>query len=170
MRILITLDGSPLAERALLKTAPWATTWGAEVYLLTVLDPRETHETVDGVSRPAPAASLATANIASQMSPVRPTVVIDRGRALESVRAETEDGLRKAAAGYLPDLAVTVSAEFAEDTADAIDAFSRAHSIDFIAISTHGRSGIGQTVLGSVAAKVIHKAAVPVIVIGPEEA
>src|SRR5512147_1503006 len=125
MRVLITLDGSPLAERALARLAPWIATWQAEVSLLSILDPRETHETVSASTRQAPPAGLSTSVLTEQLSPHAPAVVIERGRALESVRAEAEDSLRELATRYLPGRAVGVTAEFEEDPAEAIADFVR---------------------------------------------
>src|SRR5512145_2513322 len=47
--------------------------------------------------------------------------------------------------------------------ADKIVEHSRISNCDLIAMSTHGRSGLGQFVLGSVAVKVLHVATIPVL-------
>ncbi len=47
--------------------------------------------------------------------------------------------------------------------ADKIVEHARISNCDLIAMSTHGRSGLGQFVLGSVAIKVLHVATVPVL-------
>ena len=170
MRMLITLDGSELAERALQGLAPWAKTWGAEVSLLTVLDPRTTHEAVVPAGRPAGTAGGYAAALATRGAAVQPppTVVVDRGKELEARRVNTEDELRTKAAHYLPGVTCSVHAYFAEDAAEGIAEFVRAHAIDFVGISTHGRSGISQALLGSVAASVVRRSTVPVILVGPD--
>lgn len=170
MRLLITLDGSELAERALQGLAPWARTWGAEVSLLTVLDPRTAHEAVVPAGRPAGssggyASALATRGAAVQPPP---TVVVDRGKELEGVRINTEDGLRTKAGQYLRGVPYSVHACFAENAADGIATFVRDHSVDFVALSTHGRSGLGQALVGSVAGAVVRHSPVPVILVGPD--
>ncbi|MCK9275456.1 MAG: universal stress protein [Syntrophales bacterium] len=40
---------------------------------------------------------------------------------------------------------------------------AKRHGFDLIAMSTHGRSGLGQFVLGSVASKILHASQVPVL-------
>jgi nucleotide-binding universal stress UspA family protein len=40
---------------------------------------------------------------------------------------------------------------------------AKRHGFDLIAMSTHGRSGLGQFVLGSVASKILHASTVPVL-------
>jgi nucleotide-binding universal stress UspA family protein len=62
----------------------------------------------------------------------------------------------------------TVHAYFAEDAAEGIATFVRDHAIDFVALSTHGRSGLGQALLGSVAGAVVRHSPVPVILVGPD--
>jgi nucleotide-binding universal stress UspA family protein len=47
--------------------------------------------------------------------------------------------------------------------AEEIIGHAKVHGCDLIAMSTHGRSGISLWVLGSVAVKVLHAAAVPVL-------
>lgn len=170
MRMLITLDGSELAERALQGLAPWAKTWGAEVSLLTVLDPRTAHEAVVPAGRPAASTGSYAGSLATRGAAVQPppTVVVDRGKELEALRINTEDDLRTKASLYLPGIACSVHAYFAEDAADGIAEFVREHAIDFVAISTHGRSGISQALLGSVAGSVVRHSTVPVILVGPD--
>ncbi len=47
--------------------------------------------------------------------------------------------------------------------AQEIVSHAKERDFDLIAMSTHGRTGIGQFVLGSVATKVLHTATVPVL-------
>src|SRR5512139_2358670 len=102
MKVLITLDGSALADRALKEFSPWARTMSAEVHLLTVLDPRDTHDALEDSGRPARPAGYGTALATrSAVIPPSPAVVVDRGRELESVRANAEDDLREKAGLYL---------------------------------------------------------------------
>ena len=46
---------------------------------------------------------------------------------------------------------------------------SRLHDIDLIAMSTHGRSGIGRWLLGSVAEKVVRHSDIPVLLLRSQE-
>jgi nucleotide-binding universal stress UspA family protein len=39
------------------------------------------------------------------------------------------------------------------------------NAVDLVAMSTHGRSGLSRLVLGSVAAQVVHRATVPVLLL-----
>ena len=53
--------------------------------------------------------------------------------------------------------------------ADKILEFCRRHDIDLIAMSTHGRSGIGRWLLGSVAEKVVRHSEIPVLLLRSHE-
>lgn len=170
MRILITSDGSELAERAFAALAPWVQRWDAETWLLTVVDPRESHETLAQSGRPiASPGGMATSPALGGVSISRPpSLAADRGQAIEAARTATEDALRELAARYLPGLKVQAHAVFSEDGAKAIIEFASEHGVDFLVMSTHGRSGLGRAMLGSVASSVVRHATVPVIVVGPE--
>ncbi len=170
MRIVVTSDGSPLAERAIAALAPWIRAWNAETWLLSVVDPRESHDVLSEPGRPAaPAKGLATAPSlgGAQIAPA-PTVSVSRGQSLDAARTETEDALRDLAARYLKGIDVKVRAAFGENAAEAIARFVSEEKPDFVALSTHGRSGLGQALLGSTASAVVRHSKVPVIVVGPD--
>lgn len=170
MRIVVTSDGSPLSERAIAALAPWIRRWSAETWLLSVVDPRESHDVLSEPGRPvAPAKGLSTAPAlgGAQISPA-PTVSVSRGQSLEAARTATEDALRDLAARYLQGIDVKVRAAFGDNAAEAIAQFVGEEQPDFVALSTHGRSGLGQALLGSTASAVVRHSKVPVIVVGPD--
>jgi nucleotide-binding universal stress UspA family protein len=49
-------------------------------------------------------------------------------------------------------------------SADQIIDYAKANTIDLIAMSTHGRTGIGRWIFGSVTDKVLHAGDTPVLV------
>lgn len=51
--------------------------------------------------------------------------------------------------------------------AEALLDFARSKQIDLIVVATHGRSGLGKVLIGSVAEKVFRQSHVPVLTIGP---
>ena len=57
---------------------------------------------------------------------------------------------------------------------DAIDEgivnYAEKNEVDLIAIATHGRSGLGRSVFGSVSDFVLRKSGLPILVIKPREA
>ncbi len=52
---------------------------------------------------------------------------------------------------------------------EAILAYAGKHKVDLIAMATHGRSGLGRAVLGSVASSVLRGSASPILIIRPRE-
>ena len=170
MRLLITLDGSDLAERAIANMAPWIKRWPAETLLLTVLDPADSRGTPAGDERPASLrAGLDTVLAVRSLAGARPSALAeDRGQALEAARIEAGEAMEKVAGSYLPETPVSVHVEFSDAPAETIAEFARDQRVDFIAMSSHGRSGLGQALLGSVAMEVVRRAGVPVIMVGEE--
>jgi nucleotide-binding universal stress UspA family protein len=139
-RVLIPLDGSELAESILPFAEKLAGPLDAEILLLRVIEPLST------------AGALANGD-----------VVGPDGLFLEQVRAKEylsnlqerlgERGLR---ARSVLGLGVP---------ATEIVEHAKAHKADLIAMSTHGRSGFGRLVFGSVAEEVLRTAPVPVLMI-----
>ncbi len=51
---------------------------------------------------------------------------------------------------------------------EAIVNYARANKINLIAMATHGRSGVGRTILGSVADYVLRESGLPILIIRPQ--
>lgn len=149
-RVLVPLDGSTTAERAL----PWAfalvTRPGGEVVLLRVPQPRTmffpSHRDALGYELAWPE------------------------QALDRDRDETRtylDTLR--AAWAQPDVTIETAVEGnGTDPAETIIQVAEARHADIIVMSTHGYSGLTRWLLGSVTEKVLRGAAVPVLVVRTE--
>jgi len=152
------------------RRSPVGAALGCRDWLLTVVDPRESHATVAKSGRPITVASSLATTPALGGVPISrpPTLASARGQALEAARTSTEDGLRDLADRCLPGIEAKVHAAFSEDGAEAIIEFAREQHVDFVVMSTHGRSGLGQAMLGSVASAVVRHCTVPVVVVGPE--
>jgi nucleotide-binding universal stress UspA family protein len=138
-RILVTLDGSELAQAALPVAADLAAALQAEVVLLRVVPPVE--------SRPTGTWDL--------------PAVVD----LEERRAY-EELYRLAAASFAgreTSAVVLVSAHPAEE----IIAWARVHPVDFIVMATHGHGGLRHLVAGSVTEAVVRSGLAPVIAVRP---
>lgn len=97
----------------------------------------------------------------------RPFQPIYASQEAERARAQIIDELQEQtqqlrAAGYQTRFVV----EFGEPAEEIIN-FIEHHDIDVVAMATHGRSGLGHLVLGSVAEHVLRKVHVPVLLIRP---
>jgi nucleotide-binding universal stress UspA family protein len=139
-RILVPLDGSALAEGALRHAEALAAHFGAHLVLIRV--------------------------------PVLPTYAYASTELAYSIEAELDAAAGEAAA-YLADLAGRLaqrglSAESVVEwgpVAETIIDYAQGHGVDLIVMSTHGRSGLGRWVYGSVADKVLRAAGVPVLLV-----
>lgn len=137
-KVMVPLDGSELAESALDPAMAIATAVKSDVLLLRVVAGREPlPESIDP-SGDDVAAALREAD------------------ALE--RAEAEAYLQRVYAARSNKHLFFDVQTTSGDVADAIVSFADAQNVDLIVISSHGRSGIGRWLHGSVAEKVLRGA------------
>ena len=145
-KILIPLDGSEFAERIIAQVEPLADKLGSMLVLMQVTTPLETliAETTTGMAVSAP---------------VDPTPIWE---AEQEVAATYLDGVaaRLRAKGF------KVEVEHpAGHAAQMIIARAGALGINLIAMTTHGRSGFGRFMFGSVAEEVLRHAQCPVLIV-----
>lgn len=143
MKILFTTDGSPCSDFALREACRLLPVAGAEVKIVTVLDPLVFVAGYEGL---APGAAL----------------VLDR----EVQTLEEELGRAKY---ILSEYGVNASVEELEgEPATMILEAARAFKPDVIVMGSHGRGPVGRLVLGSVSDKVLHNWDGAVLVIRPQ--
>jgi nucleotide-binding universal stress UspA family protein len=145
-RILIPLDGSPLAERAMESGLRLAQNLQAEVTLLRcvphIVADGKLDEHERGLSRRMQEDLL--------------------GEAKEYLRARSDEA---AQSGVLINTAVRIG-----PPADGILEYVETYGIDLIAMATHGRSGLKRWIYGSVTAKVLRSASCSMLVVRPADA
>lgn len=137
-RMLVTLDGSPLAERALEPALALARAVESDVQLLRVVPARETlpeSMTPGGERAEAAMDAIAAQERADAEAYLQRIYSVHDNRRL-FFDVQTADG----------------------DVADTIVSYADAHHVDLIVMSSHGRSGIGRWLHGSVAEKVLRGA------------
>jgi nucleotide-binding universal stress UspA family protein len=142
-RLLVPLDGSPLAERALPVAMSLAQKLDSTIILFRALE-------ISAPSIPAlyPDTALALAR-----------------EAHEHVRAEVEEYLA-AKAGELEGQGYDVETELRDEPpAEGILDTASAKEIDLIVMSTHGRGGLARWTFGSVADKVARHSPCPVLLV-----
>lgn len=140
-RILIPLDGSELAERALPPAVQLAQAAHSEIILLSVLQGQELLALIPSGNEDNPAEALTDAT-----SEANGYLALQRRLwAKEGVHITTRlgDG----------------------EVATTILAVAEEEEVDCIVLSTHGRTGLSRLVLGSVAEKVVDQAHCPVLVV-----
>lgn len=136
--ILVPLDGSELAEEALAPAAALARSVGSDLVLLRIVPASE------------PIAEQLTSSVDSLQSAL--------GSALTGAKDEAEAYLQKVY-GSLPNEHLFIDAVVTnEPVADAIAGYAASHHVDLIVMSSHGRSGIGRWLYGSVAEQVLRRA------------
>ncbi|HSM55902.1 MAG TPA: universal stress protein [Candidatus Sulfomarinibacteraceae bacterium] len=134
-RILLTLDGSQLAERALQPAVTLAKATEAELIIVRVVTP---------IYFWAPFVEI------------EPSLEVAKARNEQ----ETFDYLKEIRNRLLTtDSELNVSVEvLTGPVAEAIIDFAASNNVDLIVMSSHGRSGIGRWVYGSIAEKVLRGA------------
>lgn len=143
-RIIVPLDGSPLAERSLQPALDLAKLEHAEVTLLRVVP----------VER-----NMSAGELHAAIGPARASDVDQAERYLAGVRVRLADH----------HVRVRSAVVVADDIPSAIVGFAQANDGDLIAIATHGRGGIARAVLGSVADRVMSEGVLSALVIHPAE-
>lgn len=141
-RIMLTLDRSGLAEQALPHAVAMAKAFKAELALVTVV-PVATPDT-----------ALEFGAHVNWDEEVREDQEYLRG----IIARVQEEGLRVAS-----DL-------LRGDIAEEILRYAQDEDVDLIIMSTHGRSGMGRWVYGSIADRVLRHATVPVLLVRSTEA
>lgn len=151
-RILVCLDGSELAEQILPYAKQQALAFEAELVLLQVVpEPVAISPGIPGAG-PVPVQTDTMIEVAQQAS---------RGAKdyLEEVAAPLrEKGIKVEAVATIGRAGQT------------IPDYAGKHGIDLITIATHGRSGLGRAVFGSVADQVLRGSGLPILLIRPQEA
>lgn len=144
-RILVPLDGSSVGETAIPYAEALAKPLGAELILFQVLEP-------------AAEAVAWTGTYESRAIPPKP---VDAGGGKSHAIAYLESvGSPLKGKG----LSVSTATALGQPANQIID-YAKDKAIDLIAMSTHGRSGIGRWVFGSIADKVLHSGDTAVLVV-----
>jgi nucleotide-binding universal stress UspA family protein len=140
--ILVPLDGSPFAERALPYATVLCRATGAQLALVR-----------------AAFASVPTTNAAAaRMAAARLKVVTQEAEEYLSLLAQ-----RIEAEGRAPLAQVRVGAP-----ATVVLEEAARLGVDLITMTTHGRAGPGRVLFGSVANELVHRATVPILLIPPQ--
>ena len=155
-RIVVPLDGSPLAEAVLPHAVALAQALGAEIHLVEVV-PLETELVNMGFMDPGYLGALAIPDMESLT------------RAMEGRASQANQYLQAKAAELQQQGLRTHTAILRGDPAGQVIQYAGEGDAALITISSHGRSGISRIVFGSVAGKVVRHAGIPVLVITPRE-
>jgi len=144
-RILVPLDGSPLAEQALGCAIALARALPAELVILRAVSiPPDTQEVLGS-------AGLEVAALREQVEEEASTYLREVARELEDVHLSVQQVVRHG------------------PPSEAIVDYAAEGDIRQIVMTTHGRTGISRWTHGSVAERVLQAASVPVLMVRAEE-
>jgi nucleotide-binding universal stress UspA family protein len=167
-KILVPLDGSPLAEQALAVLGELLNSSPVEVTLFSVGDaPRPTRLPQKGLRRALPLVTALSA-VPQILPATPPSYAESKDQAVERREHELLEYLDRAGrpwsnAGHNMHAAVHFG-----DPAKEIVALADKGQFDLIVMATHGRSGLSGTLHGSVTAAVIKSGVAPVLVVRPK--
>lgn len=148
-KILVPLDGSPLAETVLPQVAAIASEAKVDtIVFIRVIEP---------VYPPSGEAALTLFFTDDNLKKMR-----------EAQEADAEDYL-KSVVDRLAFAGVTLETKVIHGkAADSIADFAEHNRVSLIVVATHGRSGAGRWVMGSVANRILHSSCVPVLMVRAE--
>ena len=154
-RILLPLDSSVQAEAALPHAQAAALAYGAAIHLLQVVDPADLS---------SPILRHTIERIGNLQEP-------DRSAALEAWASASQDYLTNVADKLRAAGVSEVSTQVAEGNPYALIPQAAAdQACDLVVIATHGRSGLGRALLGSVADHVVRNTpTATVLIVHPDE-
>ena len=153
-KIVIALDESELSEQALPFAKEVAKQFKAELILLQAVPP----------------VSVTTADLSGGMeNATMASLSIENARTMEAANVKAATAYLDAKLKEVRSDNIRVSSKVIVDMpSKAILDICRSENIDLIVITTHGRSGLGRAIVGSVADQVIRQSGIPVMVIRPK--
>jgi nucleotide-binding universal stress UspA family protein len=144
-RMLIALDGSRLAEQIVEHAVNVGRPLGAEYTLLRVVNPLGSLGDLPAIFAPRMGRAVAAQHVAEA-----------KAYLAQVARSMKDKGL-----------AAKTKVIESERAADAILGEAARHGTSFVAMATHGRSGLSRLLLGSVASRVLHETCVPMLLYRP---
>lgn len=165
-KILVPLDGSALSEAILPVIAEGFDPSDTEVILLRVGEPADAIMT-------AGSRDMHPLGVVGSSAPA--TIAALTGRRWGEAKGQGFDRARQRIESYLErrsqqltgrGFQVKSVVEFGDPSVVVVDC-ARQHRVDFIAMSTHGRTGLAGALLGSIATAVLKISGVPVLLARP---
>lgn len=156
-RLLVPLDGSRLGSRAVRYATEIAQHFSAEVILLHVI------ESAIPISAPIDAMSSIQSPPSTEIA-ARVAFEADKRNAAHAKQYLS----RKVRAMKSQDIQASYQVVVGHP-AQSIMEFTDNEKIDLVVMTTHGRSGLGRAVMGSVADEVIRDSGLPILVIRPQK-
>ncbi len=169
-KILVPVDGSSFSEQAIPAARELLTGGTEEATLLTISDaPKATRHRRRGSRRPVPVGAM-SGFAPTGVLPVDPPVYAEtKDQAVERREQELLAYVNQAGRSLAETGRSIHTAVHFGDPAVAIIDFAKGGQFDLIVMATHGRSGLRETLQGSVTAEVIRSGVTPVLVVRPKK-
>lgn len=162
-KLLVTLDGSQLSEAAIPVAERIVSGTGAKIDIMTVVKRPQSRVRVERIhSIPEP--GLYGGFVRAEVETIESQDEAEQRVTSRLKRYMSEKTLVLTVSGV--DVAPSVA--FDDDPVRAIVNHARDANVDLIVMATHGRSGLGETIFGSVAHDVLKSGIAPVVLVRPE--
>ncbi|HEX7363587.1 MAG TPA: universal stress protein [Dehalococcoidia bacterium] len=149
-KILACMDGSPLAEQILPYVKAQARSFNSTVILL--------HVTAERI--------VATPGLPG--APGYPVQTRSMLKEMEQEMFHADEYLDKLALGFKKSGIRTKCEVLEGSVGESIVRYAKDNKMNLIAMASHGRSGVGRMILGSVADYVLREAGLPILIIRPQ--
>ena len=170
-KILVPLDGSNLAEKAIPYAQGLAKTYGSTVHLLQIIPPHisygfsrgDDRDAGEGIFRTSLAELAGGAQTGSGNSDPSDTY---QEQQLEGTHFEEAKGYLEGVASQLKEDGLNVVIQLLEGAPhEHITQYANRNDVDIIIMSTHGHGGVKRLIMGSTTDRVIRLGDVPVLVV-----
>jgi nucleotide-binding universal stress UspA family protein len=168
-RILIPLDGSALSEEVLPVAKELLESAAHQAVLFAVGERAHAARRKSGLRRAVPMTPMAGSAVRGVVPASTPAYYETKDQAVEREVNELVDYLHQAAEPLATtgrDVHVVVHLG---DPAQEIIEYARKNAVDLVVMATHGRSGLRETLQGSVTAEVVRSGVAPVLVLRPQD-
>ena len=169
MKILVPLDGSKFSEAIIGPAGNLAASSGAEVHLISVVKESDVHSSwyeLPGREAPHSAGPAHLLDLSAIPASLDGRVAERKDEAEEGMLQQATDYLNHIASQFFPASRHT-KAILGEDPAVEIRGYAQQEGVDIVALATHGRTGIGQMVLGSVAHDLLRSGELSLLLVRP---
>jgi len=168
-RVLVPLDGSSLSEQVL-PVVRELLEGGAEEATLFIVgeEPRATLQRRTGLTRSLPITGLVGQLPRGVLAATPPAYAETKDQAVEREEHELLEYLDQAGRSLVEAGRSVRAAVHLGEPAQEIIEFAGKGQFDLIVMATHGRSGLRETLQGSVTAQVVRSGVAPVLVIRPK--
>jgi nucleotide-binding universal stress UspA family protein len=167
--ILVPLDGSALSEEVLPLAQGLLESAAERAVLFAAGETAHASRRRAGLRRAVPLMPMAGATVRGVVQPSTPAYYETKDQAVERQVNELLDYLHQAGAPLAATGKDVQTVVHLGPPAQEIIDYARENDVDLIVMATHGRSGLRETLQGSVTAEVVRSGVAPVMVVRPKD-